>query len=209
MNAPHTLVFGRHYTDAEQATILSRYAAVFDAITGGQTHFAGVIDGRVLRGMAAQGLITAADPRSVTALGTRWRDGFTGPVAPLSTLTVRKPKHGNTKANKALRDRLTNRVPVVTPKAKPTAKPKRAPKPATVARDLMAAGLVFVHPKLIDDLSTEELALWIKAKRHERDGLTLAALAALLGEPLAHVRIRAERIVAKGYVVAVRDEEAA
>lgn len=208
MNAPHMLVFGRHYTDAEQAAILSRYAAVFDAITGGQTHFAGVIDGRVLRGMAAQGLITAADPRSVTALGTRWRHGYTGPVAPLSTLTVRKPKRGRTKANKMLRDRLAGRAPVITPPT-PKAPPKPTPAPSTVARDLITAGLIFVHPALVDALNGEELALWLKAKRHERTGVTLAQLAAMLGEPLEATRIRAERCAERGYPLTVKAMEAA
>lgn len=71
--------------------------------------------------------------------------------------------------------------------------------------EFLAAGdrLLLVHPKLVDDLSAEELALWLKAKRHERDGLTLAQLAALLGEPVDHVRIRAERIRERGYAVAI------
>jgi hypothetical protein len=159
-----------------------------------------VYKGGIVRAAAGHGLITEK-PREITAEGHAWLNGYRGDVAPLPDIIRPAPMPTYTR-----KERTAKGVP---PRPKPTAKPNPTPKPSTVARDLMAAGLVFVHPRLIDDLSTEELALWIKAKRHERDGLTLAALAALLGEPLAHVRIRAERIVAKGYVVAVRDEEAA
>jgi hypothetical protein len=159
-----------------------------------------VYKGGIVRAAARHGLITEK-PREITAEGHAWLDGYRGDVAPLPDIIRPAPMPTYTHHERAAKGIL--------PKPKRAPKPKPTPKPSTVARDLMAAGLVFVHPKLIDDLSPDELSLWIKAKRHERDGLTLAALAALLGEPLAHVRIRAERIVAKGYVVAVRDEEAA
>lgn len=161
-----------------------------------------VYKGGIVRAAARHGLITDK-PREITAEGHAWLDGYRGDVAPLPDIIRPAPMPTYThheRAAKGIAPKLrTKRAP----------KPKPTPKPSTVARDLMAAGLVFVHPKLIDDLSPDELSLWIKAKRHERDGLTLAALAALLGEPLAHVRIRAERIRARGYVVACRDEEAA
>lgn len=66
-----------------------------------------------------------------------------------------------------------------------------------------------VTETMVKALAPDELTLWMKAKAHQRDGLTLAQLAALLGEPVDHVRIRAERIRERGYAVACRDEEAA
>jgi hypothetical protein len=197
--------------------IESRYAALIDSLqmTGGETapYFT-----LTLRGAHKHGLIQSPHaPVRPTAYGLAWRAQYRGAVAMRTEIVASSPQNrarpadyvrpSRAKPPELRKTRIAKPKPVKTPK--PTVKPKPTPKPSTVARDLMAAGLVFVHPKLIDDLSTEELALWIKAKRHERDGLTLAALAALLGEPLAHVRIRAERIVAKGYVVAVRTEDAA
>jgi hypothetical protein len=186
------IAFPRGYTAEWIERLESRYAAIIDAIDADLSLRRGKCYGGLLNSAIKHKLISNSSKGryTVTAHGRAWREQYTGPAAEYATLQYRT-------VERVMREQRAPKP------AKPT------PKPSTVARDLMAAGLVFVHPKLIDDLSTEELALWIKAKRHERDGLTLAALAALLGEPLAHVRIRAERIVAKGYVVAVRDEEAA
>jgi hypothetical protein len=71
------------------------------------------------------------------------------------------------------------------------------------------AAFIVIYEKMVDDLSADELAMWLKAKRHERDGLTLEQLARLLGEPLAHVQIRAERIQEAGYMLAVLGTDAA
>jgi hypothetical protein len=84
------------------------------------------------------------------------------------------------------------------------------PKPSTIARDLIAAGLLFVHPSLIAALGPEETYLWLYCKAHERDRLTLETLSSALHWPVDHTRIRAERCAERGYPLPlVRDGEAA
>lgn len=177
-------VFTSKYSAKERADLLSRMAAVFDAINSGQRIDGRPLDGRVMRALRTQGYINEDD--LATERGSAWRMGYGGPVAPLASVT-----------------RLSTRAFPPTRKSK---QPAPKPKPLTVARNLVAAGLIFVHPTLIDALNGEELALWLKAKRHERDRLTLAQLAAMLGEPLEATRIRAERCAERGYPLAVAQE---
>jgi hypothetical protein len=82
--------------------------------------------------------------------------------------------------------------------------------PSHIARDLIAAGLLFVHPSLIAALGPEELYMWLYCKAHERDRLTLETLSSALHWPVDHTRIRAERCAERGYPLPlVRDGEAA
>jgi hypothetical protein len=82
--------------------------------------------------------------------------------------------------------------------------------PSHIARDLIAAGLLFVHPSLIAALGPEELYMWLYCKAHERDRLTLETLSSALHWPVDHTRIRAERCAERGYpLLLVRDGEAA
>jgi hypothetical protein len=79
--------------------------------------------------------------------------------------------------------------------------------PSHIARDLIAEGLLFVHPSLIAALGPEELYLWLYCKAHERDRLTVTAVADALHWPVDHTRIRAERCAERGYPLPLANEE--
>lgn len=157
--------------------------------------------GGIVRAAARHGLITEK-PREVTAKGHEWLTAYKGDIALLEEVLRPVPMPTYTRKDRAAKG--------ITPKARPAVRakpPTPAPAPSTVARDLITAGLIFVHPALIDALSADELSLWLKAKRHERTGVTLAQLAAMLGEPLEATRIRAERCAERGYPLTVRQTE--
>jgi hypothetical protein len=85
------------------------------------------------------------------------------------------------------------------------------PKPSTIARDLIAAGLLFIHPSLIEgpeSLNAIELKMWLLCQAHRRQPLTLAEVARRVGEPLDVTAIRAERIREK-YPLPLATEDAA
>lgn len=68
---------------------------------------------------------------------------------------------------------------------------------STIARDLINAGLLFVHPDMIEGpraLNAVELKMWMLCQAHRRAPLSLAELARRVGEPLDVTTIRAARI---------------
>jgi hypothetical protein len=152
-----------------------------------------IYKGGIVRSAAGHGLITDK-PRMVTDYGRAWlAHEYRGEVAPLADVLRGVP------------------MPTYSPPAR-TPKPKRVRKqtPATVTRDLIAAGLILIHPTLIANLGPEETYLWLYCKAHERDRLTVAAVADALHWPVDHTRIRAERCAERGYPLPlVRDGEAA
>lgn len=151
-----------------------------------------VYKGGIVRAAARHGLITDK-PREITAEGHAWLDGYRGDVAPLPDIIRPAPMPTYThheRAAKGIAPKLrTKRAP----------KPKPAPvKLSTIARDLTAAGLLFVHPTVLDVLGAECFYLWAYSRTH-RYLTTLDALAEALHWDAEHTRIRAARCADRGY----------
>ena len=160
-----------------------------------------VYKGGVVRAAANHGLVTDR-PREVTPAGEEWLATYRGDIAMREEVIRDAPMPTYTR-----KERIAKGIPPKTHKPKTIAPAK--PNTTHIARDLVAAGLIFVHPSLIDALGAEELALWLKAKRHERENITVVELASMLGETVAVTRLRIESIESKGYTVAVKAQDAA
>jgi hypothetical protein len=189
--APVQPVFRCKYTAKAREKVLSRYAAVFDAICEGQYVTEGALDGRVVNGLKLQGFITEHDPRATTPLGLAWRAGYTGPIAPRETVTV-KP--------------ATARKRTLTVKyGRELAAQERAD---NISRQLIGRGLLFVHKKMLEHLGMECFYLWSYSRTHP-ELTTVEQLAAAVHWSLSDTSIRAERCGDRGYPLALKQEDAA
>jgi hypothetical protein len=181
------LVFRSRHSAPVIANLVTRFAAAFDVITGAQTITDGHLDGRIIRGLVTQRLVTADAPHTPTPHGLAWRASYTGAIAPIEAVTARKRRKWKTK-------------------------PAAGTKPAGVVRDLMEAGLLLIHPDMIEGpraLNGDELKLWTLCMKYRRAPLSLADVAHKLAETVAVTRIRAERIIEKRYALPLKQDDAA
>lgn len=169
---------------ANQTRLAARYAALIDALAANQRITR--VNGSLLKGAIHQGFID--DTHTLTAHGRDWRAGCPVPPVAFEAICGRKPVQYTPKQNAAFRQYA---------------------QPTINAQPFIEAGMILVDGEFIRKAGPEELKLWGIAKLHESDGLTYADLASLLGWPIEHVRIRAERIAAIGGVLAVKDKDAA
>jgi hypothetical protein len=174
------IAFPRGYTAEWIERLESRYAAIIDAIDADLSLRRGKCYGGLLNSAIKHKLISNSSKGryTVTAHGRAWREQYTGPAAEYATLQYRT-------VERVMRDQRA-------PKA---AAPK--PTPASVARAIVADGLLFIHPDMIEgprSLNGEELKLWTLCMKYRRAPLTLAEVARRVGEPLEATAIRAERI---------------
>jgi hypothetical protein len=183
------LVFRSRHSAPVIADLVTRFAAAFDVITGAQTITDGHLDGRIIRGLVTQRLVTADAPHTPTPHGLAWRASYTGAIAPIEAVTARKRRKWKTKP-----------------------KPAPKPTPASLARAIVADGLLFIHPDMIEGpraLNGDELKLWTLCMKYRRAPLSLADVAHKLAETVAVTRIRAERIIEKRYALPLKQEDAA
>lgn len=156
-----------------------------------------VYKGGIVRAAVNHGLITDK-PRELTAEGHAWLRAYAGEVAPLADILRAEPMPVYTRTERAAKG--------IAPKARA---PKPKPKPvklSAIARDLTAAGLLFVHPTVLDVLGAECFYLWAYSRTH-RHLTTVAALAAALHWDAEHTKIRAERCADRGYPLQIDQQE--
>jgi hypothetical protein len=187
------LVFRSRHSAPVIADLVTRFAAAFDVITGAQTITDGHLDGRIIRGLVTQRLVTADAPHTPTPHGLAWRASYTGAIAPIEAVTARKRRKWKTKP-------------------KPAPKETPAKKHEQRARELGAAmierGTLFVHKKMLEHLGMECFYLWSYSRTHP-ELTTVEQLAAAVHWSLSDTSIRAERCGDRGYPLALKQEDAA
>lgn len=183
------LTFSKSWTVDQINRMKTRYAALLDLLLVGVhvKRWRGLVHGSLCLSAARQGLVTSGKVPIPTERGLRWREQYTGAVATPDELRSMSPK----KKRAQMED---------------VARRQRSQKPLTVARDLVAAGLLFIHPTVLDKLGPECFYLWAYSRTH-RDLTTLEALASALHWGYEETRIRVERCAERGYPLALAGNE--
>lgn len=184
----HGLPFRANYTRDYCETVCRNMAGLLTVMQDDAEDT--VFFGPIIRAAVNHGLVTDK-PREITAGGYEWLASYTGDIATRAEVTRRTvPRYGRA-------ERAAKGIP-------PAVKP--APKPVAVARDLVAAGLLFIHPTVLDKLGPECFYLWAYSRTH-RDLTTLDALAQAVHWSLSDTAIRAERCAERGYPLSLTQSE--
>jgi hypothetical protein len=199
--SPVALEFSKSWTVAQIDYMEARYAALIDLIQSARPvrKWRADVHGSLIASAKRQGLVSeTAGGFRVTDAGCAWRESFQREPAEYEAL---KPVAGEGR-KKYVR--------------KPTPKPEAAPAPketpASLARAIVADGLLFIHPDMIEGpraLNGDELKLWTLCMKYRRAPLSLADVAHKLAETVAVTRIRAERIIEKRYALPLKQDDAA
>lgn len=185
-NESDGLMFNRTYSEANRASLRSRYAAAIKAMQTGVV--ADALNLSLVKSMIMQGLLEANAPHTLTPQAITWAGAYTGKVARSTEILVTRAR-GADKANAAP-------VPV-------------AP---TDTIQAVLSEMIFSEPRqwlhmptnAIDILDSDSLWLWLWLQKYGDKYSSYEAVAGALSWPLLNLNRVIQKITVAGLPIRIK-----